>query len=64
MDIYTIKVETIKDFLLTYTDPKPEYSGLMADDMAKMLMSQLEQVELDDMQNYMEKNVSNSRQTD
>ena len=41
------KVEAIKDYLMKYCDPKPEYSGVMADFMAVEILKAVQQVEID-----------------
>ena len=32
----------IEDFFIKYCDPKPEYTGIMAEDLANRLLEQLE----------------------
>jgi len=34
--------QTIKTFLMTYTDPKPKYDGISADELTKLLCLALE----------------------
>ena len=41
------KTEVIKDYLLKYLEPKPEYSGVMAEFMAIQILQAVQQVELD-----------------
>lgn len=41
------KTEAIKEFLLKYCDPKPEYSGIMAQALAEKLLTEIQQIELD-----------------
>ena len=37
--------ETIKELLMKYTDPKPEYDGLTADELAKMILKAINENE-------------------
>lgn len=41
------KIEAIKDFLMRYCEPKPEYSGIMAGELAKKMMDEIQQIGLD-----------------
>lgn len=41
------KTEVIKEYLLKYLEPKPEYSGVMAEFMAVQILQAVQQVELD-----------------
>lgn len=41
------KTEVIKDYLLKYMEPKPEYSGVMAEFMAVQILQAVQQIELD-----------------
>ena len=42
-----MKIRSIQDYLQTYLDPKPEYTGVFARFMAVQILENLEQIELD-----------------
>ena len=39
---YNDKIQAVADVLLKYCDPRPEFSGLMAKDIAKKILEVLE----------------------
>lgn len=47
MNEQQLKIEAIKNYLLTYCEPKPEYSGVLAEFMAVQILLAVQQVEID-----------------